>query len=121
FFSDYEVSSDVLIEGKGTVKIMGRAKYFESNKGVHGYTLAVDDCGEWRLMKFLTTIVSGTVPFSADTWHSLKLQFEGNMIRVYIDGKEVAAVRDSTYAKGYAGVGSGWNHARFDNIRLKVK
>lgn len=119
--NDYEVSADALIEERGTVKLFGRAKYFESNKGVHGYGLTVDDQGQWKLMRFLTPIASGQVIFEANRWHSLKLQFKGAEITAWIDGKPVASMTDTTYPKGYAGIGTGWNHARFDNIKMSLK
>lgn len=121
FFRDYEVSSDVLIEGSGEAKLFGRASSFESNRGVHGYGLVVDGQGHWKLMRFLTPLDSGKVAVSADKWHSLKLQFSGDTISAFVDGRQVTSVSDTTYTKGYAGIGTGWNHARFDNIKMVVR
>lgn len=121
FYVDYVVSADVYIEEQGTVKLFGRVKSFESNKGAHGYGLTVNDQGHWQLLKFLTPMTSGSVPFQPGEWHSLKLRFKGDTITAFIDGKEVACLTDHTYGKGYAGIGTGWNHARFDNIKMKVE
>ncbi|HEX8041211.1 MAG TPA: hypothetical protein VF490_18815 [Chryseosolibacter sp.] len=121
FYADYSVSTDALIEHSGTVKIVGRARYFESNKGVHGYGLIVDEKGEWKLMKFMTPLASGKISFGPDEWHSLKLTFKGATITAFVDGREIVSVSDTTYQNGYAGIGSGWNHARFDNIVMDVK
>lgn len=121
FYEDYDVSVDALIEGEGTVKIFGRTKYFESNKGAHGYGLVVNEKGEWKLMRLLTPLDTGKISFDAGRWHNMKLQFRGDTISALVDGKEIASVRDATYAKGYAAIGSGWNFARFDNLKMDVR
>lgn len=121
FFGDYSLAVDALIEHQGTVKIFGRAEHFESNKGVHGYGLILDEKGAWKLMRFRTPLASGKIPFGPDEWHSLKLTFNGTAIAAFVDGREIVSIRDATYKKGYAGIGSGWNHARFDNIVMKVE
>jgi alpha-L-fucosidase len=48
------------------------------------------------------------------------LSFSGTTVRATLDGATVAEVTDATYARGMAGVGSGWNHARFDNLSIRV-
>ena len=121
FFRDYKVSVDAYIEKSGVVKLYGRVKYFESNKKAHGYGLEIDDEGNWKLMRFLTPLASGRVPYSGDGWHSLELAFRGHTIEAFIDHKPVASVRDTTFAEGYAGIGTGWNHARFDNLKMVVE
>ena len=121
FYEDYDVSVDALIEREGTVKIFGRTKYFESNKGAHGYGLVINEHGEWKLMRFLTPLASGKVSFGAERWYNLALRFRGDIITAFVDGNEIASVKDGTYSKGYAGIGSGWNFARFDNLKMKVR
>lgn len=118
FFKDYSVSVDGLIENKGTIKLFGRIKYFESNKGAHGYCLAVNEKGEWNFSRFLDTLAQGKVPFSANTMHSLKLDFQSSHIQAFIDGKQILSITDTVYNSGYAGIGTSWNHARFDNLKL---
>lgn len=118
FFKDYTVSVDGLIEHQGSVKIFGRIKYFESNKGAHGYCLAVNEKGEWNFSRFQDTLARGKVRFSADTMHSLKLDFKSSRIEGHIDNRQIFSMTDTTYKSGYAGIGTGWNHARFDNLKL---
>jgi len=120
FFKDYQVSVNGLIENKGSIKIFGRVEYFESNRGAHGYCLAVNERGDWQFSRFLDTLAKGNVPMSANTMHTLKLDFDAGVIHAYIDGKQILSVRDTTYKRGYAGIGTGWNHARFDNLRLET-
>ncbi len=46
----------------------------------------------------------------------MKLRFDGERITASIDNTQLAQVNDKTHGKGRAGVGTGWNHARFDNF-----
>jgi len=138
-WTDYTVSSDVLIEGRetdayrndkpGTVSIVGRAGSQQrgaiNDTLTSGYKLKVDEGGNWTLsvsdllVKSDSKILaSGSVPFSARTWHNLKLSFSGTNIKGYIDGQLVTSVTDSTYAKGAAGLSSGYNYAQYDNIAI---
>lgn len=133
-WTDYDYSSNVLIEGSGkdsygndmprTVAIVGRAciqtrKYINDTL-ISGYRLQADETGNWSfritnpLQSSDTILASGTVPFSARTWHQLKLSFRDATIEGYINGKLVASVNDSTYASGLAGLGSGYNYAQYD-------
>lgn len=118
--ADFDVSVRALVEDSGTVKLFGRVHYFESNKSAHGYGLTVDHRGNWRLLQFEHVLDSGKVAFSANNWHALRLRFRGDTIQAFIDEKQVSTVRDTTYSAGYAGLGTGWNHARFDDVHLEV-
>lgn len=81
--------------------------------------MRVDHNGNWQLNADSSTFASGTVPFSADTWHNLKLRFSGKKIIAIINGMQVGSARDVKYSSGMAGVGSGWNNARFDNFTVQ--
>jgi beta-galactosidase len=119
-WTDYEVSSDVYIEDSGFVTVFGRLGNKRSWKAAqpNGYWLKVDDKGSWELNADSKMLASGTVTFSANTWHSLKLKFSGSNIMALIDGLLVANARDIQYSCGMAGVGSGWNKAQFDNFQV---
>ncbi|HXW14216.1 MAG TPA: galactosylceramidase, partial [Terriglobia bacterium] len=80
-WSDYEVSTDALIEGQGNVTLLGRidsADVFQDSKArwVSGYILSVHQDGTWELdsTKFKTPtrkLASGKVPLQPKTWHKL--------------------------------------------------
>lgn len=120
-WTDYDVSSDVYIEKAGFVSVFGRLgnKRSWEARQPNGYWLRVDHNGNWQLNADSSTFASGTVPFSADTWHNLKLKFSGKNIIAIIDGVQVGSARDVKYSSGMAGVGSGWNNARFDNFTVQ--
>jgi O-glycosyl hydrolase len=128
-WSDYEVSSDVLIEKQGSAALAGRidsANWFKDNtaRWASGYVLSVQHDGTWELdsTKFktpTTKLGSGKVPFQSNSWHHLAMTFKGTTIRVSIDGASIANVTDTSHAKGMVGVGTGWNTAQFDNFAIK--
>jgi hypothetical protein len=128
-WSDYEVSTDAMLEEPGNVTLVGRidsADWFQDGKArwLSGYVLTVQQDGGWGLnsARFKTPtakLASGKVPFSLKTWHHLALAFWGSAIQASIDGASVASVTDETHKKGMAGIGTGWNQAQFDNFAIK--
>ena len=119
-WDDYRVASAVRIERSGSVSLFGRvASVPQGAKEPLGYRFRVEHTGNWELRTASKTLGSGKVAFSADTWHTLTLDFKGRTIRATIDGTQVAEVTDSTYAAGLAGVGSGWNRVEFDDFDVR--
>ena len=117
-FANYVVSCDVLIENKGTAKIMGRISAYDPKKILAGYTLIVDNYGKWTLLDSVYSIASGIVSFQSGQWHRLMLSFKGSLIKAYIDSIEVASVTNTSYSKGLAGLGSGKNYVQFDKFKI---
>lgn len=120
-WTSYQVSSDVLLEQPGTVKLIGRlTAENQTSSNLSAYQLEVSDTGAWSLrLGSFQTLASGTVPFSLSTWHTLKLILNGSKIQGVIDGVLVANTVDTTYGNGMAGLGTaGWTNAQFDNFRI---
>jgi hypothetical protein len=128
-WSDYEVSTDGMIEEPGNLTLAGRidsADWFQDGKArwLSAYVLSVQHNGTWELdnTKFNLApikLASGKVPFSVKTWHHLALAFKGTSIHASLDGASVANVTDTSHKKGMAGIGTGWNTAQFDNFSIK--
>ena len=128
-WTDYEVSTDVLIEKPGSATLAGRidsANWFQDHaaRWASAYILSVQHDGTWELntAKFKEPtgkLASGKVSFALNTWHHLALAFKGTAIRVSIDGITVANITDSSHKNGMAGIGTGWNTAQFDNFSIK--
>jgi galactosylceramidase len=119
-WANYEVSVDALIEKSGYAVLFGRVGTVPQNKKeALAYSLKVDDAGNWELRTAAKVLSSGKVPFSADTWHALKLKFALANIQAFIDGAPVADVTDSTSGAGMIGVGSGYHGAQFDNVVVR--
>ena len=138
---DYEVSADALIENSGSVSIFGRVNNPHSYFGQtapFGYGFQVQQDGTWflRVNRFYSTkdaaggsgsetwhtdlkvLASGKASPFGNAWNRLRLRMTGSLISVSIGDTELASVSDATYYKGIAGIGSGYNNARFDNLSV---
>ena len=58
--------------------------------------------------------------FDVQDWHSLELSFSGSKISVAVDGGSAwsTSVTDHTFDSGMAGIGSGWNQAYYDELKV---
>ncbi len=126
-WSNYRVSSDVLLEQSGYAEIIGRATWQHSfgPAGLDAYYLRVRDNGQWSLLRnntdnAMTTLRSGTVAtLGTNRWHTLALQFSGSTVSAFIDGTQVGSVTDSTWAIGQVGYGTSQGEtAQFDNLAV---
>ena len=120
---DGEVACDALVERAGEVAIFGRiAKSMQDvahPQPPYAYGLKASTNGRWVLKAHAKTLAAGRVPFAADRWHRLALRFDGSSITAIIDGAAVKSIRDETFRAGMAGLGSGWNNARYDNFSVR--
>lgn len=128
-WQNYDFSSDILIENSGAAAIYGRVGSAQPGGNVNdykGYRLSIYQTGAWYLCygnawtyetSSDTVLASGTLAgMTANTWHNLKLSFNGSTIKASIDGTVLATVTNSTRSAGMVGLGSGWNNAQFDNL-----
>ncbi len=119
---DYEVRADAWIEKGGAVSIWGRVTASpQSAQPAKGYWFKAASDGQWALMAFTNKLASGTVSFAADRWHRMSLRFAGSKIHVEVDQAKVVDLEDATYRGGVAGLGTGWNNARFDNFAVRPR
>ncbi|WP_405577593.1 ricin-type beta-trefoil lectin domain protein [Streptomyces sp. NBC_01190] len=127
-WSNYTVSSDVLLEQSGYADLIGRANSqdYSSTGGLNAYRLRVSDTGAWSILSSstngsVTTLAHGTVTaLGTGRWHSLALSFAGNTVAAVIDGSPVGSVTDYTYAGGQIGYGTSQGEtAQFDNLSIK--
>jgi len=120
-WEDYTISTDALIEKAGFVSLFGRiSKVHQNADAPLGYWLKVADSGTWELLASGKKLTGGMVPFAADTWHNLKLAFQGDNITAWIDGNQVARLEDRTCPTGNAGLGGGWHPAQFAHVAIRV-
>jgi hypothetical protein len=52
-------------------------------------------------------------------WHHLNLACRGDEIAASINRQVVVTLRDTTFTSGFAGLGTGWNNALFDDFTLR--
>ena len=124
-WSDYRVSSDILLQQPGSADLIGRLTGMSGADTPNSYVLRVSDTGEWSVLKTNTRqadviLASGKVsPLGVGSWHGLSLEFQGGSLTARIDGVTVQTVSDASYSKGMAGLGVvGYALAQFDNFKV---
>ncbi|MEW2514281.1 ricin-type beta-trefoil lectin domain protein [Streptomyces sp. NPDC046870] len=126
-WSNYTVSSDVLLEQSGYAELIGRANAqdYSSTGQLNAYHLRVSDTGAWSIQRSntngnVTALAQGTTAaLGTNRWHTLGLTFSGSSITAVIDGTKVGSVNDNTYAGGQVGYATSQTEtAQFDNLSL---
>jgi hypothetical protein len=125
-WSNYTVSANVLLAGPGsTAGLIGR---FSGQAGrgnaerFNGYEFSVAADGSWHVIKNSnangpTALVSGTVShFDSSAWHALSFKLSGHTLTASVDGHQVAAITNSAYSAGLAGLESNWTNVQFTNV-----
>jgi galactosylceramidase len=128
-WQDYRVSADIHFLDAGPITLMGRidsANVFEDDKALlpSGYVLSVEPAGKWTLSsatykKPTLTLASGQLIFDKQAWHTAELVFNGDTITARFDGKSIGGAQDTSHKHGMIGLGSGWQRAEFDNLRVE--
>jgi hypothetical protein len=126
-WSNYTVSSDVLLSQAGYVELIGRAgtQHSFGPAGIDSYGLRVTDTGQWSILRndvndALTTLASGSVAaLGTGRWHTLALGFSGTTITAKVDGTTVGSATDGTWSVGQVGYGTSQGEtAQFDNLSI---
>jgi len=75
--------------------------------------------GIWELkIENGKSLASGMLKNFVNKWHSVEMVFNIDSIDVIIDKKSKTKLVDSTYSHGVIAIGTGWNEAYFDNIKI---
>jgi hypothetical protein len=126
-WSNYTVSSDVLLEQSGYADLLGRANSqdYTTTGGLNAYHLRVSDTGAWSILNSNTngtvsTLAHGTVAaLGTNRWHTLGLTFSGTTVTAVIDGSTVGSANDYSWAGGQVGYETGQGEtAQFDNLSI---
>jgi hypothetical protein len=135
-WTNYRVSSDVLLAQTGSVDLMGRLNGgFSYKDSPNSYVLRVSDAGEWGLLRTSdksgvwnqttpdvgdTTLASGKIAaLGTNIWHNLALVCDGNILSAQIDGATVGTATNSVNRRGLVGLGVlGFHSAEFQNFRV---
>jgi hypothetical protein len=126
-WTNYTVSSDVLLEQPGYVQLLGRvgAQATSSPANINAYALRVSDTGQWAIVKTAkaaaeVTLASGvTTALGTGIWHRLGLRLSGPPITGSVDGHLLGSATDSTYLRGQVGIGTGgYQTDEFDNLSV---
>lgn len=126
-WSNYTVSSDVMLEQPGYAELIGRAggHDYDRTGGLNAYRLRVSDTGAWSILNTNTngtvsTLARGTTAaLGTNRWHALALTFSGSTITALVDGATVGSVDDRTWAGGQIGYATSQGEtAQFDNLSV---
>jgi hypothetical protein len=131
-WTDYRLSAKVHLMGQGSATLLGRidsANVFADKKAKlpSGYVFRIASGGKWSLLSAAynrptRTLAHGSFPVKGNNkWRKMELTFRGNRISVSLDGKMLASVHDGAHTHGMFGIGTGWNHAQFDNVSITGK
>ncbi len=126
-WTNYTVSSDVMLEKSGYAGLIGRAgsQTYGGAGGLNTYELRVTDTGSWSIVRSntsntITSLASGSVAaLGTGHWHSLALTFSGSSISASIDGTKVGSANDYSYGSGQVGYATSQGEtAQFDNLSI---
>lgn len=127
-WSDYRVATDFLLNGNGPITVMGHidsADVFQDGNArwPSGYVFSIDATGKWTLSSFTykkptLNLAAGSEKVPTEKWHHAELSFKADQISVSLDGKVLFKGTDSSHAHGMFAIGTGWNHAQFDNLSI---
>lgn len=127
-WTDYFVSTDVRFTTANQVAILGRidsADVFKKQEAIwpSGYILEIARDGSWTLLSGSLQqeprkLASGTTRPFGSGWYKLALRFKGGDINASIDGKQIAAIQDTSHKAGMIGIGTDWGGAQFDDLRV---
>jgi O-glycosyl hydrolase len=126
-WSDYRVSTGILLEQPGAVDLIGRLTGMSGPDMPNSYVLRVSDTGAWSVLKTSArqgqqeaVLASGNVtPLGVGAWHGLSMEFQGGSLTAAIDGVALPAISDTSYPKGMVGLGVvGYALAQFDNFKV---
>ncbi|WP_075018030.1 ricin-type beta-trefoil lectin domain protein [Actinacidiphila rubida] len=126
-WSNYTVSSDVMLEKSGYAELLGRAnsQSYSGAAGLNAYHLRVSDTGAWSILSSTTggsvsTLAHGTTSaLGTNRWHTLALTFSSSTITAAVDGSTVGSAADHTWAGGQVGYATSQGEtAQFDNLSI---
>ena len=115
-----QLSCDVMIEGTGYAAVYGRVgKCPQSAEAPEGYCFRLYQDGAWKLLAVDKELDSGRVELGKGPWHTMVMRFAGPRLSLAVDGNGITVGEDDSFSTGMAGLGTGWNCARFDNFSVR--
>jgi len=116
-WTNYQLSVDVLLPAKGTASIYGREHDFMAHSP-SGCGLETKDDGAWTLKAQDKILASGKASPPGQSWHNVSLKFDGDEMTAAFDKNELAKVKVDSAQAGMVSLGTDFNEARFDNLKI---
>lgn len=119
-WTDYSVSVRMLATDNDAFGVM-----FGYKDSKNYYRFSMDQSRAYRrLVKFVngsvTLLVEDAASYEQNRWYAVEIRFSGGMIEVWVDGKRLFQVADSSHASGQIALYC-WGQAvaRFDDVVVK--
>jgi galactosylceramidase len=114
-WKNYKASVDVLLPDTGKIILTLRS----NGNPYTGYRWEIHDNGKWELKAGKDKILgAGFLKQFKGKWHQLEIMVNGSRISAKSDKKQLFTIEDNSITKGVAALGTGWNNAYFDNIKI---
>ncbi|GHV67535.1 galactosylceramidase [Bacteroidia bacterium] len=119
-WTDYSVKADVcFVEPYSEASVIGRAiEMHRSHKPADAYHFKVKSSGHWTLNSGSSTLDSGWLPITLQTWNTLTLSMKDSHITASLNGTVLSEVEDSTFTHGMVGLGTSFHQVDFDNVNI---
>ena len=120
-WTDYTVNCEVFFpEPYSYATIFMRAtEMHRSHNMPEAYLLKLEYSGKWELRAGRKKLASGFVSLEKANWQKLRLQVIGDQIKAWLNGDALINLKDSTYKKGLAGIGTSFHRVDFDNFVIE--
>ena len=116
-WTDYSIEAKIRLDDGGAFPgILARVQdtnnfyYFQINKNARGLVL------DKKVNGSFTRLAEADLYVRGNTWYTLKLVLEGNIITAYLDGKKVMRVVDNTFSRGRIGFRTRWGVVSIDDV-----
>jgi len=123
FWSAGVLEADVMLTSPGNAGLLFRATNpdYTGPDDLSGYYVGLDTSGMvilGRMNNAWTALTNRPVAVPTNTWHRLKVAFQGSTISVFVNDLQMPRFvrNDSTFARGQIGVRAFQCDARFDNL-----
>ena len=117
-WKDYSVSVDAKTGNQGYVQLIARMTALPVYTS--GIVLRLHANGYWELfMNSQYILASGYTLINDNDWHKLEISCCGKKIIAKIDNVTVADLENKYVEKGMVGLGSTYNKAKFDNLKIE--
>jgi hypothetical protein len=83
-----------------------------------GCCFEVNEQGVWSLKHQDKTLASGKANLLGNRWHKVVLAFKDAEVTLALDGETMAKVNEPSCKAGLVALGTGFNEALFDNVRV---
>ncbi len=82
------------------------------------FWVAISKVDESGYIRNLALAMMPSIPSETDRWYHVRVEVQGNQIRLWVDGRPGPLLKDSTYASGRIGL-AGYGGFSFRNLRLQ--